>query len=296
MSLAVSSPSDSPIRRGPRYALILPACREAECIEPVLDELGAVLDSETGWLVAVGVNGSAPGEDRTAELARGHPLRPLVAETPMRGYGHGCQAAIDLIESQGLDAGIDAYVFFAADGANDPRDLPKLVAARRAGAEVVLGCRTWPWRRGNLAVMGVAHVVANSLLGGWCGLLTGRWFHDIGPLRLIERELFHRLRLGEWTFGWTIEAQVLATRRGAAMIEVPVRERRRLAGEQKVSKVNWRRTLHVGWQIALAGWQARWRTPAGQHRRGYPTVAARRATAAAASTAYCAAPEPLDAS
>ena len=292
MSFAVSSQPASPIRR-PRFALILPAYREEKCIEAVLDELGVVLDSEVGWLVVVGVNGSAPGEDRTAEFARRHPLRPLVAETPALGYGHGCQAAIDLVESQGLDAGIDAYVFFAADGANDPRDLPKLVAARRAGADVVLGCRTWPWHRRNLAVMGVAHVVANSLLGVWCGLLTGQWFHDIGPLRLIRREIFHQLRLREWTFGWTIEAQVLAARQGAAMIEVPVRERRRLAGDQKVSKVNWRRTLHVGWRIALAGWQARWRsTPAGQPGRDYPAVARR---AAAASTTYCA-PEPLDAS
>ena len=36
-----------------------------------------------------------------------------------------------------------------------------------------------------------------------------------------------------------------------------MRERPRLAGEQKVSKVNWRRTLVIGWQIALAGWRTR---------------------------------------
>ncbi len=36
-----------------------------------------------------------------------------------------------------------------------------------------------------------------------------------------------------------------------------MRERPRLAGEQKVSKVNWRRTLFIGWQIALAGWRTR---------------------------------------
>ena len=234
------------------------------------------------------MNGSAPGEDRTAELARNHPSRPLVAETPARGYGHGCQAAIDLIKTLGLDSEIDAYVFFAADGANDPRDLTKLLAARRAGADFVLGCRTWPLHRENLAVMGTTHVLANTLLGAWCGLLTGRRFRDIGPLRLIERGLFHHLRLQEWTFGWTIEAQVLAAREGATMIEVPVRERPRLAGEQKVSKVNWRRTLSIGWQIALAGWRARGRasiTGAGErapflHRRPAP--------------AYCAA-ESLDA-
>ena len=239
------------------FVLILPACHEEQTVGPVLDELRAILDPDENWLVAIGVNGSSPGMDRTAALARQHPLQPLVAETPRRGYGHGCQAAIALVESLGIVP--DAYVFFAADGANDPRDLPALLAARRAGFDFVLGCRTVPLRQQNRRVMGWSHVLANRLLGAWCGLLTARWFDDIGPLRLIERRLFHRLRLREWTFGWTIEAQVRAARLGEAMIEVPVSERPRLAGEQKVSKVNWRRTLAIGYQIARAGWRTRWR-------------------------------------
>ena len=114
-----------------RPALILPACHEEETIGPVLDELLAKLDPQEGWIVAVGVNGSPVGADRTAELARRHPLAPIVAETPARGYGHGCQAAIDRMEALGLAP--DAYVFFAADGANDPAELDKLLKARCAG-------------------------------------------------------------------------------------------------------------------------------------------------------------------
>ena len=202
-----------------RIALILPACHEEETIGPVLDELRASLDPRWEWIVAVGVNGSPAGEDRTAELARRHPLRPVVAETPARGYGFGCQAVIDRLEQMGIAP--DAFVFFAADGANDPADLSRLLAAFEQGSGFVLGCRT-AWRRGdNLAVMGWSHVLANRALGVWCGLLTRRWFQDIGPLRLIERGLFRRLRLREWTFGWTIEAQVTAARLGAVMTEVP---------------------------------------------------------------------------
>lgn len=237
-----------------RIALILPACHEELTIGPVLDEMQRALDPEDGWLVAVGINGSPPGEDHTAELARRHPLRPLVAETLSRGYGYGCRAAIDLMEARGLTP--EAYVFFAADGANDPRDLPELLRAFRAGADFVLGART-ALTGGNITVMGWTHVLANRLLAGWCGLLTRRMFRDIGPLRLIERRLFHRLDLREWTFGWTMEAQVTAARLGTTMVEIPVRERPRLAGQQKVSKVSWRRTLSIGWQIALAGWRTR---------------------------------------
>ena len=249
------TPAATPSHPGAVVALILPACHEEETIIPVLDELRRVLDPEDGWIVAVGVNGSPAGADRTAEMARRHALAPIVAETALRGYGYGCQAAIDQVEALGHTPA--AFVFFAADGANDPRDLPKLLDARRANFDFVVGCRTAPWRRENITAMGWPHVLANRLLGAWCGLLTGRWFRDIGPLRLIERGLFHRLHLREWTFGWTIEAQVIAARLGVAMIEIPVCERPRLAGEQKVSKVNWRRTLHIGYQIALAGWRTR---------------------------------------
>ncbi len=272
-------PSTEPaFTRVRRPALILPACHEEETIGPVLDELRAQLDPLEGWIVAVGVNGSPVGADRTAELARRHALAPVVAETPARGYGHGCQAAIDRVEALGLAP--DAYVFFAADGANDPADLRALLDARRAGCDFVLGCRTSPLQPENLAVMGWSHVLANRLLGAWCGWLTDRKFHDIGPLRLIEQGLFHRLRMREWTFGWTVEAQITAARLGAVMREIPVRERPRLAGEQKVSKVNWRRTLFIGWQIALAGWRARRRVlvpevpaePAPQMRSSQPPV------------------------
>ncbi len=253
--------------------MILPACDEEECVGAVLDELRAVLDSATvaedDFLVCVGVNGS---RDRTAEIARQHGA--LVAETPLRGYGHGCQAAIDLLENSGrLPA---AYLFFAADGANDPRDIARLVATHRDGFDFVLGCRTTT--PANRRVMRAHHILANRLLGGWCGVLTGRFYHDLGPLRLIGRDLFHRMEMREWTYGWTIEPQILAARLGVTAREVAVSERPRLAGHQKVSKVHWWRSLRIGAQIALAGWRAR-RRPLPQ-----PAIATGTGPVVAAST------------
>lgn len=228
------------------YAVILPACEEEECLGAVLDELRAVIGGE--FTICVGVNGS---RDRTAEIARSHGA--LVAETPSRGYGYGCQAAIDLLESSGLAP--DAYIFVAADGANDPRDIARLLEAHRAGVEFVLGCRTdIP---ANRRVMHAQHIIANRLLGLWCWMLTGRFFKDLGPLRLIGRDLFHQLKMREWTYGWTIEPQILAARLGIKTREVSVSERPRLAGRQKVSKVHWRQSVHIGIQIALAGYRSR---------------------------------------
>jgi hypothetical protein len=61
------------------------------------------------------------------------------------------------------------------------------------------------------------------------------------------------------TFGWTIEPQIAAARLGAAICEVPAGERPRLAGQQKVSGVTWRRTFVIGCRILAAGFRARLR-------------------------------------
>lgn len=236
------------------YAVMIPACQEEACVGVMIDELRrklAAIGPRHKFTICVGVNGST---DRTAEVARTQGVE--VAETARRGYGHGCQAAIDHLEQKGFSP--DAYIFMAADGANDPADLPRLLAAHADGFPFVLGCRTDGFRNVHGA-MNFTHWVANLVLGAWCGLLTGRFFFDLGPYRLIERELFAELELGEWTYGWTIEPQILAARRGVPMIEVSVRERARLAGEQKVSGVSIRRTISVGLQILAAGWRARLR-------------------------------------
>lgn len=240
-----------------RIAIIIPACNEEACIGLVLEELLSVMEREK-FVVAVGVNNSS---DRTEEIARRYPV--VVAETARRGYGHGCRAAIDALDEACPE--VEAYCFMAADGASDPSDLAHLMAAYEQGFTMVMGARTG--RRSNWRTMTLPHVLANFLLGSWCGLLTGRWFADLGPLRIIERRLFEALALQEMTFGWTIEAQVGAALREATIVEVPAHERARLAGEQKVSGVTWRRSFSIGCRILAAGWRARRR-----YARGLPAT------------------------
>ena len=230
-----------------QLAVIIPACDEEACIGRVLDELLAALDPEE-YVVAVGVNGSS---DRTAEIARARGA--LVAETAQRGYGYGCQSAIDLLAN--ILPPVRAYIFLAGDGASDPRDVAKLVRAYEQGYAFVLGARTG--QVSNWRTMRVSHVIANFAVALWCGVLAGRWFKDLAPVRLIERRLFEAIAPREMTFGWTIEAQIAAARLGAAICEVPASERPRLAGMQKVSGVTWRRTFVIGCRILAAGLRAR---------------------------------------
>ena len=229
--------------------IIIPACDEEACIGRVLEELLSVLDPAK-FAVAVGVNDSS---DATAEIARRYPV--VVAETPARGYGYGCVAAIDALTK--ANPSLAAYVFFAGDGASDPRDVVRLVAAFEQGYAMILGARTGCFS--NWRTMKFSHVLANLSLGWWAGGLTGRWFKDLAPLRLIERGLFETIAPREMKFGWTIESQIAAALLGAPVCEIPARERPRLAGEQKVSGVTWSRTFMIGCRILAAGWRARLR-------------------------------------
>lgn len=248
----------------PEFAVIIPACDEEECIGPVIDELKGVLDQER-FVIAVGVNGSS---DRTAEVAGGHGA--VVAETELRGYGHGCQSAINLVAA--TYPSLRAYIFVAGDGATDPRDIGKLVAAYEKGHVFVLGARTG--HLSNWRIMGFSHVIANFTLAAWCGVLGRRWFKDIAPLRLIDRGLFEAIAPREKTFGWTIEPQVVAARSGARICEVPANERLRLAGRQKVSGVTWRQTFLIGCRIVAAGWRAQRRVVDGANGAALTTLTA----------------------
>lgn len=233
----------------PTVAVILPARDEEAALAPVLAEL-LPHAARHGAVVAVGLNDC---HDRSRAVAETHGV--IVGETQTRGYGHGCLAAIAAVHAAGFQP--NAYVFMAADGAHDPAELPRLLDPWRAGARFVLGQRTgvaanWPR-------LGYTRAVFNVLLGAWAGLLSGKFYRDLGPYRLIDRALFEHIGARETVWGWTIEPQVIAPRLGVRAVEVSVTERPRIAGEQKVTGVSLTHSLRVGLEIMRAAWRSRMR-------------------------------------
>ena len=173
----------------PEFAIIIPACDEAACIGAVLDELLATVDPEK-YVIAVGVNGSS---DATAQIARQRLV--LVAETALRGYGHGCQAAIDLTND--LFPVIRAYVFCAGDGATDPRDLRALRTAFEQGYDLVLGSRTKRLR--NWPTMTLRYLVANAALrhADWSAVIARYAARRLGePSEALAPQLVAHIALG----------------------------------------------------------------------------------------------------
>lgn len=200
-----------------------------DVVIPALNEelsVGDVVRSFAGRVreVLVADNGS---RDRTAEVARDAGAR--VVSAPARGYGNACLAALAV-----LQPGCDVVVFTDADGSDDPSDLDKLVEPIAADeADLVIGSRV----RGNLepGALTPQQRIGNALAANWLRVRFGQPATDLGPFRAIRKSSLDALRMTDPNYGWTIEMQVKAARRGMRYSEVPVNYRRRKAGVSKVS-------------------------------------------------------------
>jgi dolichol-phosphate mannosyltransferase len=130
-----------------------------------------------------------------------------------------------------------AVVQMDADFSHDPADLPRLLAPLMSQADLVLGTRYmrgggtvgWPWYRKLISRGGT--LFARTVL-----LLP---YRDLtGGFKAWRRELIDAIRLRETSgsgYGFQIETTWWAHRRGAAIREVPIVFRERVAGSSKMS-------------------------------------------------------------
>ena len=213
---------------------VIPALNEAASLPSLLDELSR---SRARRVVVVD-NGS---RDATAEVARAGGAE-VVAE-PRRGYGSACLAGIAHLASSPPDV----VVFLDGDCADDPRALDELVAPiERDRADLVVGSRTLGRREPGALTpqQRVGNALAVALIRG----LYRHRFTDLGPFRAIRFPSLQALGMRDRDFGWTVEMQVKALRRGLRVVEVPVDYRRRRAGQSKVSSTV-RGTIGAGCKI-----------------------------------------------
>jgi glycosyltransferase involved in cell wall biosynthesis len=207
----------SPSPRTHRISVIIPAVDEEEAIGLVIAEIPPIAHE-----VIVVDNGS---RDRTAEVARAAGAR--VVSEPRRGYGRACLAGIAAADRP------DIVVFLDGDHSDYPAQLTEVVAPILEGrADMVIGSRTLgrheagahPWH----AILGT------RLCVGFMNLTAGSRASDLGPFRAITAEALRRLEMRDPNFGWTVEMQIKAARRGLRVVEVPVDYRPRI-GRSKVS-------------------------------------------------------------
>jgi glycosyltransferase involved in cell wall biosynthesis len=199
-------------------AVVIPALNEEESIGQVLAAIPAGVADE----VIVVDGGSS---DATVVLAEASGAR--IVHEPRRGYGRACASGIAATRS-------DVVIFLDADGADDPAQIPDLLAPILSGkAEMVLGSRlageiapdAMPW-----------HQRFGNWLAAWLiRRLYGLPVTDLSPFRGVGREVLLRLNMEEMTYGWPTEMIVKAARAGWRVVETPVRYHPRLGGRSKIS-------------------------------------------------------------
>lgn len=203
--------------RGARIGVVIPTRNEAGALPAVLQAMPDFVDA-----VAIGDYRSIDG---TPEIGRR--FGAIVVDVEGSGYGRACLAAIAALPP------VDIIVFVDGDAADDLTAIARLVEPIiEKKAEFVLGSRVLGQReRGALT--------PQQVFGNWlaCTLIRLIWgvrFTDLGPFRAISRDAYEQLAMADLNFGWTVEMQIKAARKGLVSIEIPVDYRRRI-GVSKVS-------------------------------------------------------------
>ncbi len=196
-------------------------------IIPALDEeraIDGVLRGIPGWVddIIVVDNGSTDATAEVAVAAGAH-----VVPEKKRGYGAACLRGIAEAREDSL------LVFMDADGSDDPADMESLVEpVLRNEASLMIGSRT----RGDAEA---GALTPQARFGNWlaCRLMRLSWgarFTDLGPFRAIHHRDLKKIGMTDEGYGWTVEMQIKALKRGLVCREVPVRYRKRI-GKSKIS-------------------------------------------------------------
>jgi glycosyltransferase involved in cell wall biosynthesis len=203
-----------------RVSAVIPALDEEESIGAVIRAIPAPLVSE----ILVVDNGSS---DRTATRALEAGAR--VVREPLRGYGRACRAGVEAVSPLA-----EVVVFLDGDGSDCPEVMGRLLAPLASGThDFVVGSRVRGEREPGS--MNPAQLLAAGLAGACLRLLYGVRYTDMCPFRAIRRDALAGLGMRDETYGWNLEMQMKAARRGLRILELPVPHRRRRGGQSKVS-------------------------------------------------------------
>ena len=230
--------------------VVLPTYDERENLPTVVGLARAALAScrpPVDGTVLVVDDASPDGTGELAdELARAHDDVRVLHRERKGGLGGAYLAGF----GEALAAGADLVLEMDADLSHDPADLPRLIAAARDGADVVLGSRYvpgggvegWPLHRRLISRAGGRY--AATVLGLPLRDLTGGFkCFRAGALRAVDRELVHSRG-----YAFQIELTFHAARAGLEIAEIPIVFRERVRGRSKMSMAI---ALEAAWRVPL---------------------------------------------
>ena len=201
--------------------MIIPAFNEADSIGSVLADIPAIVEE-----VIVISNNST---DDTVSNAR--EAGATVLTEYRRGYGFACLKGLEYVAQKEIQP--DIIVFLDGDYSDYPEQLTQLVAPIiESGIDLVIGARKKELRESGS--MTGPQIFGNWLATSLMTLFFNSRFTDLGPFRAIKYDKLVALKMEDQTYGWTVEMQLKALKKGYSYTEVPMRYRNRI-GISKVS-------------------------------------------------------------
>jgi dolichol-phosphate mannosyltransferase len=211
-----------------RVTVALPTYNELENLPQIAPSIVA-----HGYRLLIVDDGSPDGTGALADrLAADDPVISVLHRPRKEGLGPAYAAAFD----HALAEGAEVIIEMDADFSHDPADLPRLVAAIRAGADLAIGSRyvpggstpDWPIVRRFISRAG--NIYARMMLG-----LPIR--DATAGFRAFRAEALRALPYREARasgYGFQVEMAWRAHQRGLAITEVPISFRDRTRGTSKM--------------------------------------------------------------
>ena len=204
--------------------VIIPAYNEEESIGLVINDIPKSLVSE----VIVCNNNST---DNTVEIAKN--AGATVVNQLQKGYGSACLKGMEYISNKPIDKQPDVVVFLDGDYSDHPEEMELMLnEIRENDLDMVIGSRA-------LGEMEEGAMMPQQIFGNWLATSLLQFFYnyeftDLGPFRAIKWPVLVQLGMEDPDFGWTVEMQARAAKKGLKCIEVPVSYRKRI-GVSKIS-------------------------------------------------------------
>ena len=225
-----------------KIKVIIPAYNEEDSIAKVINDIPTIVDE----IIVISNNSTDKTEENAANAGA------TVLKESKRGYGYACLKGMDYIASTSLsdqEKKSTIVVFLDGDYSDYPEQLTQLVAPiLNDKIDFVIGSRVKKYRE-------AGSMTPQQIFGNWLAtfLMTiffGAKYTDLGPFRAIKYKKLIQLEMEDKTYGWTVEMQLKAIKKGYSYTEIPMKYRNRI-GVSKVSGTL-KGTIFAGMKIL--GW------------------------------------------
>jgi dolichol-phosphate mannosyltransferase len=228
----------------------LPTFNERENLGPMVQALGAVLDTSRDKVLVID-DGSPDGTGELAdELAAEHAWVEVLHRPRKEGLGPAYVAGF----RRALGDGAELLLEMDCDFSHDPTDVARLIEAA-GDADLALGSRYV--RGGGTVGWGLARRIISR--GGclYAQVLLGVRVRDLtGGFKCFRRETLEAIDLDALSargYAFQIETTYRVLRSGKRVREIPIRFSERRIGDSKMSRAI---VLEAVWKVPVLRWRA----------------------------------------